>query len=122
MKNFLKANLGWIVLIMAFLTYIYYIQLRDIPIKPSNNYQELIHDLDSLSSKLDSVLLERDSLVQVIDSSKANVEYINKWYEKTLIDVTNQSIASDVLFFTEYISKADKGFINSNNTTTAKGN
>lgn len=90
--------------------------------EPTNDYQELIHSLDSLNSKLDSLQIEKDSLVQVIDSSKASVEYINKWYEKTLIDITNQSIASDVVFFTEYISKTDTGFVNSNNSTATKGN
>lgn len=121
MKNFLKANLGWLLVIIYLLWYMYELE-RDIPQQPNNNYQELIHDLDSLNSKLDSLLLERDSLTQVIDSSKANVEYINKWYEKTLIDITNQSIASDVVFFTEYISKTDKGFVNSNNATAVKSN
>lgn len=121
MKNFLKADLGWLLVIIYLLWYIYELK-HDVPRQPNNNYQELIHDLDSISSKLDSLLLERDSLIQVIDSSKANVEYIDKWYEKALIDITNQSIASDVVFFTEYLSETDKRFVNSNNTTAVKGN
>ena len=121
MKQFLKSNLAWILIILCLLWYMYELK-REVPKQPSDNYQELIHDLDSLSSKLDSVLLERDSLIQVIDTSKANVEYIDKWYEKALIDITNQSVASDVQFFTNYISQTDKGFVDSNNTTAVKGN
>lgn len=72
------------------------------------DYKELTNKIDSLNSELSLLKLERDSLLTVIDSSKVKVEVIEYWYEKELTDITNQSIASDVVFFTEYLSQADK--------------
>lgn len=72
------------------------------------DYKELTNKIDSLNSELSLLKLERDSLLTVIDSSKVKVEVIEHWYEKELTDITNQSIASDVVFFTEYLSQADK--------------
>ena len=36
------------------------------------------------------------------------VDVIEHWYEKELTDITNQSIADDVVFFTEYLSEVGK--------------
>lgn len=88
--------------------------------QPTNNYKELLQHLDSLNVQLDSLKRDRDSLIQAIDTSKARVDTINNWYEKELVNITNQPIASDVVFFTEYLSNANKGFADSNNSTTAK--
>ena len=72
------------------------------------DYQNLTNKIDSLNVELNLLKLQRDSLLNVIDSSKAKVEVIENWYEKELVDITNQPIASDVVFFTEYLSQADK--------------
>lgn len=76
--------------------------------EPQSNYEELVNRIDSLNSEISWLELERDSLYNVIDSSKVKVDVIEHWYEKELTDITNQSIASDVVFFTEYLSKAGK--------------
>ena len=36
------------------------------------------------------------------------IDTINNWYEKELIDITNQSIAADASFFAEYVSQAGR--------------
>lgn len=72
------------------------------------SYQELINKVDSLNGELRELQLERDSLKGSIDSSKVRVEIIENWYEKELINITNQPIASDVKFFSEYLSENSK--------------
>lgn len=72
------------------------------------NYEELVNHIDSLNSEISLLELERDSLHNVIDSSKVKVDVIEHWYEKELTDITNQSIADDVVFFTEYLSEVGK--------------
>lgn len=81
------------------------------PIKkhqPIPNYEELVNHIDSLNGEISLLKLERDSLRNVIDSSKVKVDVIEHWYEKELTDITNQSIADDVVFFTEYLSEVGK--------------
>lgn len=91
------------VILVAILWFFLRTTPTDIP-----DYKELTNKIDSLNSELSLLKLERDSLLTVIDSSKVKVEVIEHWYEKELTDITNQSIASDVVFFTEYLSQADK--------------
>lgn len=76
--------------------------------QPVPNYEELVNQIDSLNSELSLLKLERDSLHNVIDSSKVKVDVIEHWYEKELTGITNQSIADDVVFFTEYLSEVGK--------------
>lgn len=76
--------------------------------EPIPNYEELVNHIDSLNSEISLLELERDSLHNVIDSSKVKVDVIEHWYEKELTDITNQSIADDVVFFTEYLSEVGK--------------
>lgn len=103
--------MSWIkyVLVGVILVVILWFFLRTIPTDDSvPDYKELTNKIDSLNSELNLLKLERDSLLTIIDSSKVKVEVIEHWYEKELTDITNQSIASDVVFFTEYLSQADK--------------
>lgn len=76
--------------------------------QPIPNYEELVNHIDSLNGEISLLKLERDSLHNVIDSSKVKVDVIEHWYEKELTDITNQSIADDVVFFTEYLSEVGK--------------
>lgn len=76
------------------------------PVVPDNTQYEQV--IDSLNKEVNKLVVTNDSLQLVVDTAKAKVEVINHWYEKTLIDVTNQSIADDVRFFADYVSKVDK--------------
>lgn len=53
--------------------------------EPIPNYEELVNHIDSLNSEISLLELERDSLHNVIDSSKVKVDVIEHWYEKSLL-------------------------------------
>lgn len=90
-----------IVLIGSFL-------FKDKNISVNPDYQNLTNKIDSLNVELNLLKLQRDSLLNVIDSSKVKVEIIENWYEKELVNITNQPIAADVVFFSNYISEVNK--------------
>ena len=89
-------------------------------VQPNKDYEELIQNIDSLSSCIETINKEKDSLRMVIDTTKSKIDTINYWYEKELINITNQPIRDDVKFFSEYLSKTHKGFLNSDNSVTTK--
>lgn len=64
--------------------------------------------IDSLNKEIRDLANTNDSLISVITNSKGKIDTINNWYEKELIDITNQPIANDVVFFTEYLSEVGK--------------
>ena len=77
-------------------------------VAPNPTYQQLVHKVDSLKDEINILTLQRDSIYNTIDNSTEKVQTINHWYEKKFTDISNQPIAADVQFFTEYISKAGK--------------
>lgn len=95
-----------LIVFIGVVSYVMYNNFRSTT--PNSEYQSLIEKMDSLNIELDILKLQRDSLRNVIDSSKVKVEVIEHWYEKKLTDITNQPIAADVEFFTNYISKANE--------------
>ena len=64
--------------------------------------------IDSLNKEVRKLEITNDSLISVITNSKGKIDTINNWYEKELIDITNQSIAADASFFAEYVSQAGR--------------
>lgn len=90
--------------------------------RTEEEYKELVQDIDSLSSQINNIIKERDSLSLVIDTAKAKVVIIEKKYEKDYIDITNQSIRDDIEFFSNYLSQNDTRLSNSNNSSSVKEN
>lgn len=95
---------------------------KDKGLRTEEEYRELVLDIDSLSSHIDNITKERDSLSLVIDTAKSKVVIIEKKYEKDYIDITNQSIRDDIGFFSNYLSQNDSRLFNSNNSSSAKEN
>lgn len=95
---------------------------KDKGLRTEEEYKELVQDIDSLSSHINNITKERDSLSTVIDTAKAKVVIIEKKYEKDYIDITNQSIGDDIEFFSNYISQNDARLPNSNNSSSVKEN
>ena len=93
-------------ILMGLVFYIIYNNSKTVV--PNSEYQSLIERIDSLNAELDILKLQKDSLLNVIDTSKVKIKVIEHWYERELTDITNQSIADDVVFFTEYLSEVNK--------------
>lgn len=95
---------------------------KDKGLRTEEEYKELVQDIDSLSSHINNITKERDSLSAVINTAKAKVVIIEKKYEKDYIDITNQSIRDDIEFFSNYISQNDARLSNSNSSSSVKEN
>lgn len=95
---------------------------KDRGLRTEEEYKELVQDIDSLSSYIDNITKERDSLSLMIDTAKAKVVIIKKKYEKDYINIANQSIRDDIEFFSDYLSQNDARLSNSNNSSSVKEN
>lgn len=122
-KNWVSCLLVALVCIVATIVLMdkFYVP-KDKGLRTEEEYRELVLDIDSLSSHIDNITKERDSLSLVIDTAKSKVVIIEKKYEKDYIDITNQSIRDDIEFFSNYLSQNDERLSNSNNSSSAKEN
>jgi hypothetical protein len=97
----------------------------------SDEYNEEVSRLNGLKDSLinvnDSLILVSKELSTSVDSLKNEVGKVDsvvveteKVYEKDFIDITNQSIAADARFFSEYLSEDSTRFNDSNNSPTTE--
>ena len=93
-------------------------QLRNHP--EVSNY-ELLRSIDSLKTKIDSLKNYRDSLQAVVDTNKVKIIEVEKRYETIRDRIINQSVDSDCVTFSNYISNY-QGLPSSYNSTTIKDN
>ena len=75
---------------------------------PQPNYVKLERTIDSLNNEVNILKLQRDSITYSIKSSEVKIITNNHYYEKKLVDISNQPVASDVQFFTNYLSETSK--------------
>ena len=66
-----------------------------------------LQKVDSLQLVVDSLQNKKAEIVYIIDSVKVETTKVKDKYETVYIDVTNQSIDSDIKFFSDYISSYD---------------
>ena len=71
--------------------------------KPDTNL-ELENSIKELTLKIDSIGNIRDSLIIRVDSNKVKIIELEKVYEKTRDSIVTQSVDSDCLYFSEYVS------------------
>lgn len=62
---------------------------------------------DSLQLVVDSLMQKKNEIVYITDSIIVETNKVKDKYETVYINVTNQSVNSDMQFFTNYISSYD---------------
>ena len=81
--------------------------LREGPVvMPETDKYEMT--IDSLNKEIRDLANTNDSILGVIATSNGKIDTIKYTYEKEFINITNQPIANDVVFFTEYLSEVGK--------------
>lgn len=100
--------------------FVYYNWERPVEDTYRNQIEQLKAQNDSLNFVSSQLTHKMDSLRGEIKDVDSVIVEVNNWYEKELVDINDQPIASDVVFFTNYLSKADSGFIDSDNTYPIK--
>ena len=79
------------------------------------NNTELENSIKELSMKIDSIGEIRDSLIIRIDTTKVKIIELEKTYEKTRDSIVTQSVNSDCITFSEYISNYRDRLSSNNN-------
>jgi len=75
----------------------------------------LLRKVDSLSTKIDSIKRANDSIRIVIDTTQVEIEHVYEKYIQIHDRIVAQSVDSDCVFFSNYLSKDSKRFIDTIN-------
>ena len=89
---------------------------KNLPTSPSEDYKELVRDIDSLNNHISSINKVNDSLRNAVDTTKIKIIKIREKYEADYIDITNQPLGDDVKFFSDYLSESYGRFFGGDNS------
>lgn len=84
--------------------------------------EELKASIDILNHKIDSINDIRDSLILVFDTTQVKIITLEKRYETIRDSIISQSVSFDCVTFSEYLSKYNNRFSNSDNSEPTQGN
>ena len=111
----------WISIISAVALFgcLYYWVVNYSPSAPSGN-EELLEKIDSLYTKVDSIRRANDSIKVIIDTTEVEIEHVYEKYIQTYDRIVIQSVDSDCIFFSNYLSEDSKRFIDTINFKSAE--
>lgn len=89
---------------------------KNLPTSPSDDYKELVRNIDSLNNHISSINKINDSLRNAVDTTKVKIIKIREKYEADYIDITNQPLGDDVKFFSDYLSESYGRFFGGDNS------
>ena len=93
---------------------------KNLPTSPSDDYKELVRDIDFLNNHISSINKINDSLRNAVDTTKVKIIKIREKYEADYIDITNQPLGDDVKFFSDYLSESYGRFFGGDNSSTVE--
>lgn len=80
----------------------------------------LMRKVDSLSVKIDSIKRANDSIKVIIDTTEIEIQHTYEKYIEIRNRISMQSVDSDCVFFSDYLSKDSRRFIDTINFKSAE--
>ena len=87
-----------------------------------DNGSQLLEKMELLSTKVDSIRRANDSIRIIIDTTDVEIEHVYEKYIQVREHIITQSVDSDCVFFSNYLSNNSKRFIDTINFQTTEGN
>lgn len=111
----------WLPVCMLLLLFgcIYYWIVNFTPDVPSNE-DKLLEEMELLSNKIDSIKRANDSIKIIIDTTEVEIEHVYEKYIQVREHIITQSVDSDCVFFSNYLSNDSKRFIDTINFVTTE--
>lgn len=81
---------------------------------------KILKEIATLNNKVDSIRRANDSIKVIIDTTQVEIEHVYEKYIQVREHIVTQSVDSDCVFFSDYLSKDSKRFIDTINFEPAK--
>lgn len=106
----------WVVVIftLSIIGCLYYWVVNYSPSIESSE-DKILGEIELLSNKVDSIKRANDSIKVIIDTTKVEIEHVYEKYIQVREHIITQSIDSDCVFFSNYLSNDSKRFIDTIN-------
>lgn len=109
----------FIIILIAILICLYYWIINFSPSIDTPEAQ-LLKKVELLNTKIDSIKRANDSIRIIIDTSEVEIEHVYEKYIQIRDRIVTQSVDSDCVFFSNYLSEDSKRFIDTINFEPVK--
>lgn len=99
-----KAVISLLLLLLVFLILHRCVDKKNSEIKELEIIEHSLYEIDSLKVIIDSLQKVNESYVDTVNNTRVEIKVIEKWYEKSVDDITSQSTNSDCDTFRKYLS------------------
>ena len=99
---------------VLFIGGLYYIGVSTASKYPSPE-EKLLRKIDSLTTKVDSIRRTNDSIKIIIDTAEIKINHVHEEYIQIYDRIVNQSVDSDCVIFSKYLSKDSERYIDTIN-------
>lgn len=114
-----KSIWGLIACIIMLVGCLYYWVVNFSPTIKSDD-EKILQEMKLLSIKIDSIKRANDSIRVIIDTTEVEIEHVYEKYIQVREHIITQSVDSDCVFFSNYLSNDSKRFIDTINFTTTE--
>ena len=82
--------------------------------------ETLLKKIDSLNVKISSIKRANDSIKIIIDTTEVEIQHVYEKYIQVYDRIVTQSVDSDCVFFSRYLSEDSKRYIDTINFKSAE--
>lgn len=76
---------------------------------------EILEKIENLTTKVDSIRRSNDSIKIIIDTTEVEIEHVYEKYIQVHDRIVTQSVDSDCVFFSRYLSEDSKRYVDTIN-------
>jgi len=87
---------------------------------PSTPEDEILEKIENLTTKVDSIRRSNDSIKIIIDTTEVEIEHVYEKYIQVHDRIVTQSVDSDCVFFSRYLSEDSKRYVDTINFEPVK--
>lgn len=87
---------------------------------PSTSEDEILEKIENLTTKVDSIRRSNDSIKIIIDTTEVEIEHVYEKYIQVHDRIVTQSVDSDCVFFSRYLSEDSKRYVDTINFEPVK--
>lgn len=81
---------------------------------------EILEKIENLTTKVDSIRRSNDSIKIIIDTTEVEIEHVYEKYIQVHDRIVTQSVDSDCVFFSRYLSEDSKRYVDTINFEPVK--
>ena len=107
----MNKSYWWLIIFLTIVIGCLYFWVVNFSPSVETSDEKILKEMELLSNKIDSIKRANDSIKIIIDTTEVEIEHVYEKYIQVREHIITQSVDSDCVFFSNYLSNNSKRFI-----------